>query len=252
MKLAYHSHKDGFHSKPRIDFNLLSQLSEGIISTSTCIVGKIPSLIRFDQDGAGIQAAYEEAGRFKELFGEDYYLEYQFQGPAVSMEDLSEGTKKLMDDQSRVIGVLDEMSVKMGIKRMVTCDVHYINPEDYYTRWMKMKIRTGGGSKKGSQNSDEFGGDQPKDGLNYHFASPDFIYTIWGEHYQDALINSFEIGEKCDLEIPLLSLGQKPEANLPTIGLPDMEGINSSDKNYEFEWMKRYVIQKFQEKGMAE
>lgn len=246
------SHEEGFYAKPRIDFDLLSKHSEGLIATSTCIVGKIPSLIRFDSDGSGIQQAYEEAQRFKDLFGDDYYLEYQYQGAAIDENSISESTRNLMKDQMKVIQVLDDMSVRLGIKKIIASDVHYIEPNDYYIRWMKMKIKTGYGSKKEGQMSDEFGGALAEDSLNYSFTSPEYMYSMWGHIYPDALVNAYEVGEKCEVDIPLITLGQKPETNLPNLDLP-MEGVNlGKSKSPEEAFLKSYVLKRFQEEGMLD
>jgi DNA polymerase III alpha subunit len=63
---------DGFYIKPRIDWPLLHQHSEGLICLSGCVAGAIPRLIR-SGDYAGAKAKAEELSA---LFGPDnFYLE---------------------------------------------------------------------------------------------------------------------------------------------------------------------------------
>src|SRR3954471_2875826 len=64
---------EGFYQKPRWDFDLLREYSEDVIVLSGCLNGVIAkALMRYDK-----VAADEWALKFKEVFGDDFYLEYQ-------------------------------------------------------------------------------------------------------------------------------------------------------------------------------
>ena len=68
--------EDGYYYKPRIDHKALEKHSEGLVCLSACLAGEIPQLImqrRFDE-------AEEQILWFKNLFGDDYYLELQNHG----------------------------------------------------------------------------------------------------------------------------------------------------------------------------
>ena len=73
-RLVSHGYmSDAFYHTPRIDKELLEQWHEGIICCSACIGGEIPQkIIKGD-----IEAAEEAVVWFKNLFGDDFYLEMQ-------------------------------------------------------------------------------------------------------------------------------------------------------------------------------
>ncbi len=110
-KLHSIAFKDGFYYKPRIDYKTLEQYHEGLVCLSACLAGDIPKLI--------VQEQYEKAEQlclwFKNLFGEDFYLELQHNGIA---------------EQELVNAKLREFSKKLGIKTVATNDVHYLFKED--------------------------------------------------------------------------------------------------------------------------
>ena len=73
VKLTSYAFIDGFYSKPRIDRELLEQYSEGLICSSACLGGEVPQAIL----AGNIEKAKEAAMWYKNLFGDDYYLELQ-------------------------------------------------------------------------------------------------------------------------------------------------------------------------------
>lgn len=121
IKLVSYAWTEGFYYNPRIDKELLEKYHEGIICCSACLGGEIPQLImRGDMAGA------DEAVRwFRELFGEDYYLELQAHKTGDPTRD-----EKVYDHQVMVNKVLLKLAEKYGIKYIATNDVHYILAED--------------------------------------------------------------------------------------------------------------------------
>ncbi|MFA5713998.1 MAG: PHP domain-containing protein [Bacteroidales bacterium] len=73
IKLSSYAYIDGFYSRPRIDRELLERYSQGIICSSACLGGEIPQAIM----GGDIEAAKESARWYKNLFGDNFYLELQ-------------------------------------------------------------------------------------------------------------------------------------------------------------------------------
>lgn len=74
MKLASLSQLEGYYYRPRIDWELLDQYSEGLIATSGCLAAEIPRLIEDGKD----ELAREQIGKYLDVFGEDnFYLELQ-------------------------------------------------------------------------------------------------------------------------------------------------------------------------------
>lgn len=111
LKLTSEAFISGFHGKPRIDWELLEKHSEGLILTSSCLAGMIPQAIM----KGDYKEARKIAKRFKDLLGDDYYLEIQATNTA---------------EQEMVNKEIEKMSNELGIKTIVTGDVHYVDPED--------------------------------------------------------------------------------------------------------------------------
>ena len=76
VKLNSIAFVDGFYYKPRIDFETLSKYHDGLICLSACIAGQLPRLLR---DG-NWEEARKVVKQYKDLFGEDYYIELQDHG----------------------------------------------------------------------------------------------------------------------------------------------------------------------------
>ena len=99
------------YKRPRIDLDILSKYADGLICSSACIGGQIQRRIL---DGE-LDDAYLIAMRYKEIFGDDFYLEYQNSGLA---------------EQLVVNAELDNIAQTLDIKRVLTVDAHYVNKED--------------------------------------------------------------------------------------------------------------------------
>ena len=98
---------DGFHYKPRIDYKVLKEHSEGVICLSACLAGGIPKkLLDGDEQGAEELALY-----LKDIFGEDFYIEIQDHG---------------IPEEKRVLPMLVALAKKIGVEIVATNDVHYI------------------------------------------------------------------------------------------------------------------------------
>lgn len=112
---------EGFYHKPRIDKELLRKYSSGIIATSACIAGEIPQyILNNDVEKAG--AAILE---FKEIFGDDFYLEMQRHQTTDPTAD-----QEVFMKQQQVNKLLAELSVKYDVKIVASNDVHFVNKED--------------------------------------------------------------------------------------------------------------------------
>ena len=111
IKLVSVAWCEGFYYKPRINFELLKEHHEGLICTSACLAGEVlKHLLAGEKD-----KAKEAAQRYKDLFGEDYYLELQDHG---------------LDDQKRTNPELIKLARELDIKMIITNDSHYLRKED--------------------------------------------------------------------------------------------------------------------------
>ncbi len=121
IKIVSQSWTEGFYGRPRIDKELLEQHREGLIVCSACLGGEIPQKIMH----GNIHAAEEAVLWFKQLFGEDYYLELQRHETHRADAD-----QTVYKHQVEVNKVLVELAHKHGIKVIATNDVHFVNEED--------------------------------------------------------------------------------------------------------------------------
>jgi len=119
------SFTEGFYQKPRVDMELLRAHSDGLIATSACIYGEIPTLI---QNGKYFEAK-AKAVELKELFGEDnFYLELQNHG---------------FSEQVKANAGVVRIHKETGIPLVVTNDVHYISRADADAQDILLCIQTG-------------------------------------------------------------------------------------------------------------
>jgi DNA polymerase-3 subunit alpha len=103
---------EGYYHKPRIDFDLLSEINEDLIVLSGCLNGPVSKAIE-----AGDEAlARQYAAAFKSVLGDRFYIEVQAENPAA----INEGLLSIAD--------------KLGIKPVITGDCHYADPKD---RWLE-------------------------------------------------------------------------------------------------------------------
>ena len=121
IKMVSLSWTEGFYRNPRIDKELLEKYHEGLIICSACLGGEIPQLIMRDRK----EEAEASVLWFKNLFGDDYYLELQRHETHAANAD-----QKTYPKQVEVNKVLVELARKHGIKIIATNDVHFVNEDD--------------------------------------------------------------------------------------------------------------------------
>lgn len=121
VKLVSLSWTEGFYYKPRIDKDLLKEYHDGIIATSACIAGEIPTAV-LNND---MNTAREVALEYKGIFGDDFYLEVQRHKTGDPVFD-----NDTLSKQNTVIGAYRELSEQTGIKVVASNDVHFLKAED--------------------------------------------------------------------------------------------------------------------------
>ncbi len=112
---------EGFYGRPRIDKELLEKYHEDLIICSACLGGEIPKHIANGQ----MEKAEESILWFKNLFGDDYYLELQRHKTTDPMAD-----QNIYPRQQEVNKTLIELSKKHNVKLIASNDVHFVNEED--------------------------------------------------------------------------------------------------------------------------
>ncbi len=112
LKLGSIAYTEGFYYKPRIDKEVLKQYSDGLICTSACLGGEIPSALMKDDR----KRAKEIAETYLELFGPDrFFIELQ----------------KHIPEQDQVNPALMDLADRLGIGTVATNDVHFLLENDH-------------------------------------------------------------------------------------------------------------------------
>jgi DNA polymerase-3 subunit alpha len=176
---------DGFYHKPRIDLKTLTEHKEGIIVSSACMKGELSSALLNNE----FSKAEEIAERYKQVFGDDYYIEVQ------SHEN---------EEQQRLNTLLYHIAEKCEIKTIITCDSHYVNKEDSELHSIFVQI-----------------GQEREVGETYndcYIQSEDDIFrtnkVFSADILQKMIDNTQEIADKCNARLPFSA------AIIPHIKLP--------------------------------
>jgi DNA polymerase-3 subunit alpha len=123
--------KDGFYRKPRIWMDALGKHKEGLIVLSGCMNGAIIHEILHDNlhgkktNEGEIVGAIAYAKKFKEIFGDDFYIELQMPG---------------VENDVRLFKILTIIAQQLKIKTVLTNDCHYLDSKDAFVQKVMMAI----------------------------------------------------------------------------------------------------------------
>ena len=200
----------GRYMHPRINFDILKEHHEGLICLSACLGGEVlQNLLKDDYE-----AAKATAQRYKDLFGDDYYIELQDHG---------------IEEQKRTNPPLIKLANELGIKMVITNDSHYLRREDADMHDTLLCMQT---------NSDK---DDPN---RFHFPNNEFYVKTaeqlrdsfkWmdSDTFDECIKNTVDIAEKCHL---ILELGKSP---LPDYKVPAGHTIESYLEYLVYEGCKK-------------
>ncbi len=132
LKMASIANVEGMYYKPRIDRETLKNHSEGVIVSTACLGGEIPQWIMM----GNLEKAEERILWFKEIFGDDFYLELQ-RHPNNNTWDNVWSNQQLVNKQ------MVEFSRKLGVKIIATNDSHFVNKEDAQAHDLLVCLSTG-------------------------------------------------------------------------------------------------------------
>ena len=174
MKLVSRGFTEGFYYKPRVDYELLSEYHEGIIASSACLAGIVPTKLR----NGDYEGAKEEAMRLQQIFGENnFFLELQDHG---------------LSEQKFVNQGLMRISSETGIPLVATNDCHYLYKEDAEAHDVLICIQT----QKNVYDEDRM----KYEGGQFYVKSPEEMEEVF--HYiPEAIHNTEEIAKRCNVEI---------------------------------------------------
>ena len=217
VKLASDAACKGFYMKPRINFELLKERHEGIICCSACLGGEVlQNLLKGDYEEAKAVAK-----RYKDLFGDDYYIELQDHG---------------LEEQKRTNPDLIKLAKELDIKMIITNDSHYLRKED--ADWHDTLLCMQTQSIKDEEN-------------RFHFPNNEFyVKTVsemrdafkWmdSETFDQCVKNTVDIAEKCHVTI-------KWEAPLPDFPVPP----NHTTDSYLEELVMQGIKKKYKEEEIT-
>ncbi len=172
IKLVSIGYTEGFYYRPRIDKEILKEHSEGLIALSACLAGPLcRSILRHSYD-----KAVEEAKKYKEIFGDDFYIELQNHG---------------IKEQLEVNPLLVKISKELNIKLVATNDIHYVYENDVKAHEVLLCIQTG----KTMLDEDRM----IYEGGQFYLKSPEEMYELF-KNYEGAIENTALIAEQCNVE----------------------------------------------------
>lgn len=168
-KLNAIAFRDGFYFRPRIDYDLLEQHSEGLICLSACVAGTIPQLLLSDFD----DEAEKVALRLKNMFAPgDFYIEVQDHG---------------LKEEKYILPKLYNLAKKIGVKTVATNDVHYLLKEDALCQDILMCVNM----RKTIDDPDRMKFDTDE----FYFKSYEEMKKLFEE---ESLKTTLEIADKCN------------------------------------------------------
>ncbi len=185
MYLSSQAYMNGFYYYPRINKKLLRENSEGLVCSAACLQGEVNWHLntqseRNVKNGAkGYDKAKEVALEYKEIFGDDFYLEIMRHG---------------ISDQFFVDDLILKLSKETGIKVVATNDTHYLQQKDANAHEAFMCI---------AMNKLYDDPNRLRHSVHeFYLKSPEQITKLYADIPQ-AIEATQEIVDKCNLEIKL-------------------------------------------------
>ncbi len=184
MYLSSQAYMHGFYYYPRINWSMLKEHSEGLICSSACLQGEVNWHLNLSERNVKNGAlGYEEAKkvvlRYKEVFGEDYYMELMRHG---------------IDHQFNIDKQIMQLSKETGVKIIATNDTHYTLQEDADAHEAFMCI---------AMNKLYDDPNRMRHSVHeFYIKSPEQMAELFAD-MPEAITNTQEIADKCNLEIKL-------------------------------------------------
>lgn len=213
MYLSSKAYIDGFYYFPRINKELLKNHSEGLVCTSACLQGEINWHLNTNNErnvknGAlGYEGAKEAALWYKEVFGDDFYIEIMRHG---------------IGDQLFIDKQIIQLSRELDIKIVATNDTHYTYHDDaqYHEAFMCIGMNKLYDDPNRLRHSVH----------EFYLKSPEMMSKLFAD-IPEALLHTQEIADKCNLE---LKLGDPVPPNFKfTKEYALSEGLNIDNKDDE-------------------
>lgn len=168
---------DRFRNKPRIDFDLLADHSDGLIVATGCPSSEISTRFLLGQD----DKAYEYAGRLKEVFGDRLFVEIMEHNMSIDLE------RRLLPKQLK-------LAKDMGLRLLATNDSHYAHSKDVKAH--EEMLCTQSGARMSDPTYDNGGPRFAFNGTQYYLKSGEEMAKMFPEEdFPGALKSSLTIAE---------------------------------------------------------
>jgi len=211
-KLSSIGFLEGFYYHPRVDKEMLTKHSEGLICLSACLSGMAPQAAL----NGSREELIEEVKWHQDLFGEDYYLELQRQQmstEAIEADGLLQETwlyqqyEDFREKQEKVNAALIEVSTELGIDLVATNDSHYLVRADWKAHEVLLNVQSGEPCEiweTDSQGVKKMRVPNPKRRVysshELYFKSPEEMEALF-QDLPDAISNTVKVAEKCTLKL---------------------------------------------------
>ena len=171
--------------KPRVTLDMLREYHEGIICLSACVQGIIPWNVR----NGNFEEAEQWARTYKEIFGDDFYIEIQDHG--LQPPEWNGWSDRTLAEH------LVKMADRLDIKVVATNDVHYLKREDAEVQDIVSCIGTA--SRIDDTNRKKM------DGTEFYMKTEAEMRSIF-DWCPQALDNTLEVAQKCTYELDWSSM----------------------------------------------
>jgi len=173
FRLSSYASMEGYYFKPRMDRELLSRYSKGIIATTGCPSGEVQTRLRLGQ----YEAAREAAAEFRDIFGrENFFAEIMDHGLGI---------------ERRIMSDLIRLAKDLGLPLVATNDLHYTHAEDAKSHAALLCVQSG--STLDDPNRFKFDADE------FYLKTPEQMRQLFRD-YPDACDNTLAIAERCDVQ----------------------------------------------------
>jgi DNA polymerase III subunit alpha len=173
VKLVTAAHLDGFHYAPRIDKELLSAHSAGLIGLSGCLASEINSAIQANN----LEKAKQSAAEYRDILGaENFFIELHDHG---------------IEAQHKCNRVLPQIARDLGVGLVAANDVHFLRRSDHEAHDVMLCIGTG------KMVQDE---NRMRYVPELYFKSPAEMREVFRD-FPEAITNTLKIGERCHVDL---------------------------------------------------
>lgn len=235
VKLSSLGFLEGFYYHPRIDIELLMKHSKGLI----CLSGCLSSKVAHEALHGTKESLVEQIKWYRDLFGEDFYLELQrqtmteetIQADGMHLETwLFQRYQDFIKKQTQVNGLLLELASDLKIKTVATNDSHYIYRRDWKAHEILLNIQSGEPCEvweKDSYGNPKMRVSNPKrrtyPSHEFYFKSPEEMAALFTD-CPESLSNTLEVADKCSLELDFNT------KHYPVFTPPNLEGKKTTKK----------------------